>query len=307
MMKYDYGDMWNAYNEADLFCITTSASLNRQKHLIMGKGIAAEAKKRFPDLPQRWGPCAKFNPTYGLIALPDTKLAAFQTKLTWDANAQPQLIAQSVAALVEWCKAHPNAAVQLPYPGIGYGGLSEREVFPLLAPLKPYNVTVWRRRQSKMLICGSRDANDAMRQYARNCVAAALERGYWIIAGDAVGVDCAVAEAVRDLFHHEDEMVTAMDIYGWGSQPRHRVMCDRFDYYNMQNQTVTERIITRGSRDLHIYDKRTTITNYRERDAYMVRRADSVMCITSLKGTPGTLNVYRMAQQTGKECWLMRF
>lgn len=163
-----------------------------------------------------------------------------------------------------------------------------------------------------ILICGSRDANADMLTYARNCVARAFERGHFVIFGDALGVDAAVAAAVRDLYQHEDEMMLGGRCYGIQPEPRHGIISPRIDYSNILGKRVVERTsYETGSpsrRYVRMYEKELyTVKSYRDRDRFMVSEANAVMCITRMQPTPGTLNVYRMAKREQMLCWLMRF
>ena len=54
-MKLRQGDMWSVFSEADLFLITANATLTLQGKLVMGTGIAKEARDRFPGLDQALG------------------------------------------------------------------------------------------------------------------------------------------------------------------------------------------------------------------------------------------------------------
>jgi hypothetical protein len=55
MPQYKRGDMWSAWDSADLFVITTNSTLRLgDKNLVMGRGIALQAKSAFPALPQHW-------------------------------------------------------------------------------------------------------------------------------------------------------------------------------------------------------------------------------------------------------------
>lgn len=165
-----------------------------------------------------------------------------------------------------------------------------------------------------ILICGSRDASPDMLTYARNCVQRAIDQNMFVLFGDAPGVDCAVAEAVRDLYQHEDEMMLGGRCYGIQPEPRHGIVSSRIDYSNILGKRVVERTqYETGSasrRYVRMYEKELyTVKSYRERDRYMIGlpEVEKVMCITSMKGTPGTQAVYRMAREAGKECWLKRF
>jgi hypothetical protein len=153
-----------------------------------------------------------------------------------------------------------------------------------------------------ILICGSRDATPKMLQYARDCTARALEHGWFVLAGDAPGVDTAVAETVRDCFHHEDPLMFGGRVYGLAEQPRHGVVADCLSYHRVKR--ITERQIVYGSRGVCVYDHDLPVT-YAERDKLMVREADKVLCIWNGR-SQGTPAVHRYALVQGKEAWLRR-
>lgn len=50
MPTFVTGNMWDSYEVADLFLITTNSTLTRPNKLVMGRGIALQAKERFPGL-----------------------------------------------------------------------------------------------------------------------------------------------------------------------------------------------------------------------------------------------------------------
>jgi hypothetical protein len=152
------GDMWSAYQEADLFLITTNTTLKQNGALVMGRGIARQARDRFPGLDLALGRgiqsvCGSSANAlrsglgeYGLLVSPRwpaAKLGAFQVKYHYRQPADLDLIARSVAALIIWCDQQPQAAVHLNYPGIGNGSLHPDDVWPVVARL-PETVTLWR-------------------------------------------------------------------------------------------------------------------------------------------------------------------
>lgn len=145
-MRLRTGNMWSVFTEADLFLITTNATITVEGKLVMGAGIAKQARDRFPGLDAALGKAVIARGTrYGLLVSPDwpkAKLGAFQTKLHWKDPSQLSLIREAVARLTLWCKAHPTATVHLNFPGIGYGNLPRTHVLKLLEPL-PDTVTIW--------------------------------------------------------------------------------------------------------------------------------------------------------------------
>jgi len=152
-VKIRIGDMWSAWDTADLFLITTNSTYDKDGCLVMGAGIAGQAAKRFPRLPCTLGERlrsmnAEDKGIYGLLVStmwPQAKLGLFQTKRDWQDSASKVLVIISTNMLVEWANEHPDAQIHLNYPGIGKGNLSEEEVFPIIERL-PENVTIWKEK-----------------------------------------------------------------------------------------------------------------------------------------------------------------
>jgi hypothetical protein len=142
--------MWTTYKSADLFLITTNSTLKKDTHaLVMGRGIARQAKERFPKLNLALGKqiqtiCGSLG-EYGLLISPRwpaAKLGAFQVKRHYSQPASLELIQRSTAALCTWCAEHPDADVYLNFPGVGYGQLHREDVLPIISQL-PEQVTIW--------------------------------------------------------------------------------------------------------------------------------------------------------------------
>ncbi len=149
-MKLRQGDMWSVFSEADLFLIAANATLTLQGKLVMGAGIAKEARDRFPGLDQALGKVVlEQGKHYGLLVSPrwpEARLGAFQTKLHWKDPAQLSLISEAATKLRRWCECHPTAQVYLNFPGIGQGGLPRAQVLKLLDTL-PDTVSIWEYRR----------------------------------------------------------------------------------------------------------------------------------------------------------------
>ena len=145
-----YGDMWTAYDTSQLFMITTNAAVKRNGELVMGRGIALQAKKRFPELPASLGAKIKADnfvlSRYGLLIFPSwpsNKIAAFQVKYHWSEQADINLIDYSTDMLLEWLQSHPKIKqVDLNMPGVGNGKLNIADVLPIVSRL-PDTVNVW--------------------------------------------------------------------------------------------------------------------------------------------------------------------
>ena len=149
MPQFQTGDMWTVYPTADLFLITTNSMLRRDGALVMGRGIARQARERFPGLDKVLGQhilnlCGNQGKYNLLISprWPAAKLGAFQVKQHYRQPASLELIQRSAAALCAWCVEHPEAVIALNFPGIGNGRLPRTAVLPILQQL-PDTVTIW--------------------------------------------------------------------------------------------------------------------------------------------------------------------
>lgn len=143
--------MWDAWSDADLFLVTTNAIIKANGELVMGRGMAREARERDKQIAIYFGRALadiKKDSRYFEYGLfipslwPHRKEGMFQTKNDYRKEASIYLIATSTNMLVSWCKAYSDMQVHLNYPGIGNGGLSKEIVEPIIAAL-PSMVTIW--------------------------------------------------------------------------------------------------------------------------------------------------------------------
>lgn len=149
MPKFKTGDMFSVFNEADIFLITTNSTIKANGTLVMGAGIAKEARDRWKGLDAIAGEmvmseCGNRG-TYGLMLSNwrnGKKLGLFQVKIGWDENADVELIKLSTEKLIRFAEEHPELKIHLNYPGIGNGKLSVDDVHPIICSL-PNNVTIW--------------------------------------------------------------------------------------------------------------------------------------------------------------------
>jgi len=147
MPTYEFGDMWDAYGSCKRFFVTANSYL-RDGRLVMGAGMARQARERFEhlnvDLEKHAGQKVSHLSEYNLRVL-DYKLGLFQTKTHPNKDSELGLISDSVSALKRY--AEPTSGrVHLNFPGIGCGNLDVEDVKPVLGRL-PGNVHVWRHKQ----------------------------------------------------------------------------------------------------------------------------------------------------------------
>ena len=125
-MKEIIGNIWDQ-KDADAICVTTNGVIKSNGQLVMGKGIALEAAKRFPDLPRVFGRLVNTfgNNVYPYIAGGFT-IFSFPTKHHWKDNSDIELIKKSAQQLVERTVTYKH--IYLTRPGCGCGGLEWQNV-----------------------------------------------------------------------------------------------------------------------------------------------------------------------------------
>ena len=160
MTTYNKGDMWSAWDRAALFLITTNSYVKRNGSLVMGRGIARQARDRFSGVDMECGRVIEGLArdrnelhhlpyfTYGLLTpfigtgRVYEKLGLFQVKHHWREKALPQLIRVAVEDLMDLTYTYELDEIHLNFPGIGNGGLSRDVVKPIVDVL-PDNVHIW--------------------------------------------------------------------------------------------------------------------------------------------------------------------
>lgn len=154
-MKLKNGNIWDMLSQdKTVIFVTTNAMLDSKDELVMGGGIALQAKKHFPLLPYLFGKylkeSGKVMDEYGLLIHPSTftatreisKVCAFQTKINPWHDSTLDIIDTSVSMLMSMANTHNDFTFHLPFPGVGLGNLTKQEVLPLLECLQD-NVIVW--------------------------------------------------------------------------------------------------------------------------------------------------------------------
>lgn len=134
------GDMWQS--PAHFYIICTNGVLSENGSLVMGKGIALEAKKRFPGLPQKLGMWVR---EWGnrVFICHEELLITFPTKRHWRDDSDLWLIEQSAKQVVEIVDKYEIKSVAMPRPGCGAGNLSWTQVKPWLVNILDDRFTVY--------------------------------------------------------------------------------------------------------------------------------------------------------------------
>lgn len=142
--------MWDVFGSTDLFLITTNPVVRKDGAVVMGRGIALEAKTRFPELPYDFGvklkklEALKRVRKMGTIGVYEHQpVGYFMVKDHFAQEAKLSIIQASVRDLLAFlCDGPEDYSVDLNFPGIGNGGLDRELVLPIIEQL-PDNVHVW--------------------------------------------------------------------------------------------------------------------------------------------------------------------
>lgn len=144
------GDLWSFYDQGAWVCVTTNDTLDRNRHLVMGGGCAAEAKRRFPQLPIELGrrigerraeQGLNIPPT--LFVVQEHRVISFPVKSQWWLPARIELIEASARDLMTALKlGWVTGPVYLPRPGCGLGQLTWDQVRAAIEPILDDRVIV---------------------------------------------------------------------------------------------------------------------------------------------------------------------
>lgn len=118
------GNLW--FFENDYKCVTTNGIVG-SKGLIMGVGIALQAKQRFPSLPNKVGEWVKKYGNRPFICREEL-IITFPTKHHWKDKSDINLIRDSARKIVQIVNKYGIKKVYMPRPGCGNGGLDWQEV-----------------------------------------------------------------------------------------------------------------------------------------------------------------------------------
>lgn len=137
MIRTERGDIW-ACEKTHLIVIPTNIGWKRTGENVMGRGLALQAERKYPQLPLWYGQqCEKRRtetPVLGyehapLILFPVKPLNEDQPSLSWKSKASLDLIERSARQLSELC---PDWDIAVSLVGCGNGGLEMADVRPIL-------------------------------------------------------------------------------------------------------------------------------------------------------------------------------
>lgn len=139
------GDAWQTWQkilqqEECFLCITTNGTVKKNGECVMGAGIAKEAARFFPRLPEDLG--REISKHGNRMHYLGNNLLSFPVKHNWYETADIELIKESCKTLMEALdylateRDVEECTAILPRPGCGNGKLDwETQVKPAIAPI----------------------------------------------------------------------------------------------------------------------------------------------------------------------------
>jgi hypothetical protein len=126
------GNLWDYHVNGEWCCITTNGFVKLTGECVMGKGVAFQAKYRFPNLPMELGARIKEDGNH-VFTFSSYRLITFPVKHKWWELADLDLIKRSAEELYDYLDAAGSIKrVYLPRPGCGNGMLTWKLVKPVL-------------------------------------------------------------------------------------------------------------------------------------------------------------------------------
>lgn len=128
------GDIWDL-SKGNSLAIPTNGLTNFRGQAIMGRGIAKEAKDRYPDIAIDLGVNLLIagNRVFDLGQYEDWHIYSFPTKHNWRDKSSIDLIKESCIQIVRYSTG--NERIFIGRPGCGNGGLLWEDVKPAIEPL----------------------------------------------------------------------------------------------------------------------------------------------------------------------------
>lgn len=124
----------NLWDCGPVIVITTNGYVRKDGGLVMGRGCALEAMRRFPAIVYHLGHEIKThgNHVHYLYKYNGYEIFSFPVKHNWWAKADIKLIERSASELFDKVVLMKIDRIYVPRPGCGFGTLNWEEVKPVL-------------------------------------------------------------------------------------------------------------------------------------------------------------------------------
>jgi hypothetical protein len=140
---YKKGDVGN-----HIYMFTANSTIKNNGCLTMGAGCAKAVRDIYKGIDKMFGYIIEDKSTFKCSWVCYTKepykqyIGDFQTKILWQEESPLPLVKDSITCLTRVAGLRPSYTFHMPCPAVSNGGLSEKEVLPLLTTL-PDNVIIY--------------------------------------------------------------------------------------------------------------------------------------------------------------------
>ncbi len=130
-MKEIKGNIWDFHKKGHWIVITTNGTVKANGEAVMGRGIALQAKRRYPDIPKLLGEnIRKYgNRPYQLFPY---RVITLPVKFHWRTKADLNLIREGLIQISDILFHFGHKKVYMVRPGCGNGQLDWEDVKPVL-------------------------------------------------------------------------------------------------------------------------------------------------------------------------------
>jgi len=126
-------DIWALFKKDTNIVIPTNISVRINGDSVMGRGIAAQAAKNFPELPKLYGKAIREGKTIdGFYVFPKLGIVTLAVKRHWKEDADIKLIESQLELLQRSAEKLDYGTLLLPMLGCGFGRLTYEQVLPLI-------------------------------------------------------------------------------------------------------------------------------------------------------------------------------
>lgn len=146
-----YEDIWNNW-DSEIVIVPVNTTLNTHKELIMGRGIANQAKDKALGVELRAGWNIRQLKETGIQFLLEDNILLFVVKDNWKDKASIDKIANNLLRLKVFANTLPMEAFRLPLIGAGFGAIPADTIRTLIEVTElPLNVTLYEKDDSVKL------------------------------------------------------------------------------------------------------------------------------------------------------------
>ena len=126
-------DIWELFDDNSFIVVPTNISVKANGNAVMGRGIAAQAVQKYPNLPKLYGKAIIEGKTInGFYVFPKYRIVTVAVKKHWKQDADIVLIESQLELLKRSTEKMNYETLLMPLIGCGFGRLTYEQILPLL-------------------------------------------------------------------------------------------------------------------------------------------------------------------------------